>query len=166
MARFNRSDPVADQDLIDYLNVEQAKLITPMSSSGELQFVHPFTTLSLLRRVQFETQVSAAGVANINSSTTPANRYRYILAADMFHNDATSRESAISLFHPINLTQASIVQSGRALPTSTSLAILRPFLLPQNHVLRADVAAIAVGNTVTLRFYFVELKHAETPPNF
>lgn len=144
--------------------MEKARPFTPQSVSEELVPVHPVDTLSKLRGVIFETVTAAIGVTTVDLSTTPANKYRYMISVDCSHNDPIGRLGIFIMLHPAT-------GNGAALTDRTSMAngerksIPRPNIIPQNHTIRAALDAIAAGQQLTIRAFFLELDHAQFPPS-
>lgn len=135
----------------------------PGSLSDDISLVHE--VLPGTERLAEYQEVNVSGAAGVNlvvAPTVPDDKYWWVFAASMFHNDTvTTREAEIQLLGAASVT---VAQAGRALPANIQLPAPRPFIVPSRVAVRATVAAIGGAFVVTLRMFYMELDPGEMHP--
>lgn len=140
----------------------QADPPNPSVVSADISLVHQVLSgTERFDEAAIATFTSPAGVAFIDSVPVPAGKYHYVFACSAFHNDPVARE--VGIF--INLVNDfAIASSGRAVPINRPITVPRAFTMPPRSKLRANVDAIAAGQSVSLRVLSLELAIGEPVP--
>lgn len=167
MGRISRGRALEDERLREVFLPMDRQQLAPSEISDELIPVYPYPTGTLrFDDARASIVTGAAGVTSVDSIFVPTGFYWWVLAVAMHHNDPVSR--TMELF----LRTAAPQNFGLphhfadvAVPTAVMSSYTGPrLLLSEGMRLRAFVAALAAGQTVTIRVLFFEYRLAELSP--
>lgn len=104
----------------------------------------------------------AAGITTVNSGAAPQDKYWFVFACHLSHNDPVARDCSLMFNQPaVNDFQ---LAAATALPTSHPLPLGRSIIIPPRIALKAECPALAAAQILSLRFLYLELDLGEPAP--
>jgi len=144
----------------------QAAPPNPSEVSDDIVLVHQVLT-GTERLTQFQ-EFNVTGGAGSNTATgpaVPADKWWYVFAAGVFHNDPLPVEMALHMRSDITALEVCVIAAERAVPTFARLGAPRPIILPPRCNLFGRTIGIAGAQQVTVRGIFIEMDLGEPAPS-
>lgn len=138
----------------------------PSEVSDEIVLIHPALPPMVGFKESnffFSNTIGAASASQVFGPLVPTDRYWWVQLADVRHNDANPLALSIRMQDTLG-NQAAIFNESVTRGADDVAALNRPFLLPNDTRLVGVANGIAATFVVTLRFFYLELLHAEINP--
>jgi len=106
----------------------------------------------------------AAAATVMDSGAAPANKYWFVFACSLDHNDPVARELRVSLRTTGAGTHGLASSGATANPTNQPITVPRAFIIPPRVAIRGESDAMAAGQFLRMRFLYLELDLGEPAP--
>lgn len=137
----------------------------PTEVSDEIVLIHPAVPPMVGFKENaffFHRTLAANGAVEVVAPLVPTDRYWWIQFLDIQHNDLTNRVLRILVRDTV--PNEVIIQTSGAAADSETRTFDRPLILSNDTQLVGQVPAIDAGARLRIRFYYLELLHAELNP--
>jgi len=121
-------------------------------------FTYPMFPVALnwrLGAMRVQSFTGPAGDTTVETPAVAATAYRYFHAISASHDDAVARNVDIQIRDPGTGAVVAIA-TRRVVSQGEAVEVLRPIVVGETHVIRAQVNAIGGANQITLRIYAIQ----------